>query len=419
MATVRWTGKSVAVAQVEDGSITAYDAATTYKITINGVEVSVIAAGSANQTAADLVTAATASTHPYFTNVTWTNPSAANITATAGTAGVPFDATLSATGGTGTVSNFSTTTASSGPNHWDDANNWDGGTLPGAADDVVIENSDSNIIFGLDTITAALNSVIIRKSFTGRIGLDSFRFSLGGTLTDGDAVEYREDYLKIDVATIEIGQQVGPGTPAGSGRIKIDNIKAGSSIMTVFDTASGAVESFQPAIRYKAANAGADVTVLSAPAGVGIGKEFVGETSTVGDVTLRTEDSADKVYIGSGVTWTNYTQFGGTAVIDSAGTPTLVKVTGGDLEVNGDFTITTLTNDGGVIVDNHIKTAGNSVTTCNNTSGTLDLNQSNDARTIATLVQGRDAILIVDPNVVTVTTFTRPSDPYQLVTETV
>lgn len=419
MATIRWTGKSVAVAQVDDGSITAYDAASTYKITINGVEVSSTAAGSANLAAAALVAAAGASTHPYFSSVSWSNPSAANITATAGTAGVPFTATLSVTGGTGTVSNFSNTTASSGPNHWDDADNWEGGVLPGAGDDVVIENSDSQINYGLDTITAALTSITVLRTFTGRIGLDSVKFSLGGTVTSADAVEYREDYLKVDVTTINLGQQIGPGTPAGSARIKINNTKAGASTLTVHGTANAASESFLPAVRYVAANASADVTVLSAPGGVGVGKDFNGETATVGDITFRAQNASDRMYVGSGVTYTNYEQFGGQAIIDAAATVTAVDVSGGSLEMNGDYTVTTLNNDGGEIVDNHLKSAGNAITTLNNNSGTFDLNQSNDARTVATLNQGRDATLIIDPNVVTVTTFNRPSDPYQMETSTV
>lgn len=419
MATKRWTGKSIAVSQVEDGAILTFDAATTYKLTIGGIVVSVLGNTNVNTTAADLITAAAASTHPYFTAITWTNPAApsATITATATTTGVPFTATLTATGGTGTVTAFSVTTASTGPQHWDDANNWDTGTLPGAADDVIIEDSTSEILYGIDVITAGLDSIKIFQSFSGKIGLDSLRFSTGLNSSNANAVEYREDYLKIDVDDIQIGQQIGPGNPAGSPRIKIDNINAAASLMTVFNTGSGSSESNLPAVRYKSNHANADVTLLSAPAGVGIGKDFDGETSLNGDITVRASSSADRLFIGQGVTYTNYTQFDGNCIIDSAATLTLVKATGGELEIFGDFTITTLTNDGSTVTDNHIKTGGDAVTTMNNTTGSMDLNQSNNARTIGTLNQGREATLLIDPNVVTVTTFVKPSDPYQLDTQ--
>ena len=417
MATIRWTGTGVAVAQVDDAAIATYDAATTYKLTIGNIVVSVPGNTDVATTAANLVAAAAASAHPYFTAVSWANPSAGNITATASTAGVPFTATLTASGGTGTVTAFSNTTPSSGPSHWDDATNWDGGVIPGAGDSVVVESSSSNILYGLDQVTGALQNVSIFKTFTGRIGLNSLKFSLGGTTETSAAVEYRPDYMTISAANIEIGKQVGPGSPAGSARIKIDNTKTSASLLTVFGTASGSIDSFLPAMRYKAAHANADVTVMSAAGGVGVGKEFNGEVSTNGDITLRTTNSSDKIYIGPGVTYSNYTQFGGTAIIDAASTLTLVKATGGDLEIDGDFTITTMTNDGSTVVDNHKKTSGNSVTTLNNTSGSYDLNSSNDARTIATLNQGRAATLLIDPNVVTVTTFNNPGDPYQVETQ--
>ena len=87
--------------------------------------------------------------------------------------------------------------------------------------------------------------------------------------------------------------------------------------------------------------------------------------------------------------------------------------------MNGDYTVTTVTNDGGDVVDNHVKTSAAAITTLNNTSGTYDLNQSNEARTITTLNQGRDASISIDPNVVTVTTFNNPSDPYEMVTQSI
>jgi len=273
----------------------------------------------------------------------------------------------------------------------------------------VIENSSSNILYGLSTITAALASIVVPKTFTGRIGLDAASFSTGGTATDSDAAEYRDTYLEVDVASIELGQQTGPGSPAGSPRIKISNTKAGASVLTVYDTNSSSSESFLPAVRYHADNAAADVNVIEAPGGVGIGMDYDGETATVGDVVLKSTSTSDRLFIGSGVTWTNYTQYGGSAVIDGAADVTSINAWSGDLEINGDFGCTTLTNNGCEIVDNHVKTAGNAVTTINNNSGSLDLDRSTNERTIATLNQGDSATLILDPNVVTVTSYNNPS----------
>lgn len=70
MATRTWLGTAAAVAQVSTVQVTAYDAATTYKLTVNGNVISTIAAGSVNATATALAAAWNLSTVPEFTGVT-------------------------------------------------------------------------------------------------------------------------------------------------------------------------------------------------------------------------------------------------------------------------------------------------------------------------------------------------------------
>lgn len=418
MATIRWEGQSQAVAQVDTGSVDTFDAATTYSVTINGVVVSVTGDTDVPTTATNLVAALTAETHPYFSTITWANPSSGTITATANVAGFPFSATLSAAGGTGTVTNFSNTTANAGPLVWDDPDNWVGGALPGASDDVVVENFGGDIWFGLDGITAALGVVEFLKTFTGKVGLNSIAFATDVSSEDTSAPEYRTDYLEISADEIHVGQQTGPGTPSGTQRAKIDNTKAGSSVFTCHATAPSSSELGFPAIRYKANNAGADVIVLSAQGGIGIGKEFESETALIGDIDMRSTAAADKVFVGDGVTFSNFIQAGGTNIISAAATVTSVRATGGALTTTGDFTITTLTNDGAEIFANHKKTAGNAITTANNNSGTLDGTGSGESRTWSTVVQSAAATLVVDPLVLTISTLTLPTaDRFELTTQ--
>ena len=54
MAVKNLIGKAVDVKQVTTAQITNYDAATTYKITINGIVVSVVGNTNVNTTASDL-----------------------------------------------------------------------------------------------------------------------------------------------------------------------------------------------------------------------------------------------------------------------------------------------------------------------------------------------------------------------------
>ena len=105
-ATLYWIGGADAVSQVATTQITAFDAATTYKVTIGGITVSVAGDTDADTTAAALKAALSGSDHPYFTAITWT-VATDTITGTAATAGVPFVFSTSATGGTGTISAYS------------------------------------------------------------------------------------------------------------------------------------------------------------------------------------------------------------------------------------------------------------------------------------------------------------------------
>src|SRR5438067_3371208 len=117
MGQKRWKGTAASVAQVTTVTVGTYDAATTYKVTINGKTVSQVGTGGTNATtAAALQALLAASAEPEFTEVTWTVASNV-VTATAATKGKPFTLTTAVSGGTGTISQ-ATPTASSGPNDY-------------------------------------------------------------------------------------------------------------------------------------------------------------------------------------------------------------------------------------------------------------------------------------------------------------
>lgn len=409
MATKYWIGNSTAVAQVASGTIDSVDATpanNTFTVTIGGVAISAVGDTDVATTATNLRASLNASTHPYFSTITWSG-AAGTITGTADTAGVPFTAALTETGaGTGSVTDFSDTTASTGPCHWDDADNWNGGTAPVAADNLVIENSSGNICYGLND-TTDYGDVKIKKSFTGKIGLDITVFSTAadGTSPDTTKPEYREDYLVIGADRIEIGEAPSIGSPAGSSRIKIDNDKAGASNLIVLDTSTSA-DGTLPAMRYKAANASADVFVRKGLVGIAVDDPTA--TTTVGDVVCSASSTQTKMQIGEGVTLTNFTQDGGSNLLKAAATITKVEVNGGVLVTEGDYTVTTLEQNAGTTTANHIKTAGTEITTCNLKGGTLDMTGSNEARTIGTL-NPDGGTLKMDDAIVTVSTWNEPS----------
>lgn len=388
MATVKWRGGVVAVAQVSAGSIDTFDAASTYTVTIGGYAISVAGDTNTATTAANLVSALNGSTHPYFAAVTWAVPSGSTVRGTGDVAGAPFLAALTVTGGTGTVTDFADTTACTGPHHASAAANWSGGALPASADLVIVDSGPS-ILYGLDAFSAtALARVSVRQGFTSKIGLEASQFatSLDGETTDSEVPEYRDSYLEITADEVVVGEHIGPGSPSGSPRVCLDQKKAGASVLDVLNTSTTAVNS-RPAVRYKAAHASADVLVKFAPGGVGVAVE-PGDTSTVGDVWVGDDSTASALYLGEGVTVTTVEVHGGQSRLAAAATVTSVTCNGGELEITGyDYLITTLNVHGGTVTDTHENTGGAEWTTINLYGGKLllPLASADTARAYTTL----------------------------------
>jgi len=416
MATTYWKPKAVAIAQVSTAQITANDTATTYKLTVNGITVSTAGnAGGVNDTASDLADAWNAATSSYFTGVT-ASSATDTVTLTADTAGLPFTVTSSVTGGTGTIGAVATGTSATGPYHWDNASNWSGGAVPVNSDDVIISDTDISLLYGLNQSSVALASLTINKSFTGLIGLDSRALTTAadGETTDSSVPEYRDTYLQIGTAILDIGEHQGQDNPAGSTRIMLD-LGATACQINVFDTAQTSADAGRPCTRLLANNSSTDIFVRKAIGGIGFAVDEPDETSTIGDVTITDRSSSTRFQTTAGVTFTNWTQSGGQNVMNGAATVTALDVTGGTLRTEGDYTITTINLDGGTINCNHIKTAGNAITTLNLSGGVIDGNGNGEARTWATVNMTLPGGAIrADGNVVTITTLNEPADRYSL-----
>ena len=357
MATREWLGRAKARAEVQTIQVTAYDAATTYIITVNGKSVTAIAAGSVNATATALASAWNAATEAEFAEIT-ASANTDTVTLTHDTAGVPFTVTTDESGGTGTIGNPSTTTAATGPNHWDDASNWSGGAVPVNSDDVYVA-SPVAILYGLDQSAVTLASLTIAASFTETIGLPKTRFS-GYT-------EYRDDYLQISASTVKIG--VGEGQ--GSGRIKL-NLGSVQAAIEVRKSAASA-ETGTPAILLLGTNAS---NVLDVQGGSSVGlAAFSGEVSTVATLTAVAGAS---VYCGEGCTLTTV-RGDGSITLNSAATTVTVSA-GGVLVMNGSGAVTTLNvKEDGLC---YYRSSG-TVTTANIT-GAVDCSTDASSRTFTT-----------------------------------
>lgn len=419
MATLYWLGDADAVAQVSSASIDSVDATpanNTFHVTIGDEVISQVGTTDAATTAAALVALLNASTHPYFSGITWTNPSGGTITGTADTAGVPFVAALTETGaGTGAVTDFSDDTASAGPADLSTAENWSTGSLPTAGDTIIFDRLGSSVAYNLDALSGVgtLAHVQIRQSFTGEIGLRHSYFATtaaASTYSTTRATEYREQYLRLAASRVTIGGHAGPGAPVGSTMIKVRNTLAGANILNVDNTAAASAETGVPAVMYLAAHADADVYVRAAPGGVGIGMGEPDETATIGDVHL-----VDGILsIGRGVTWTSLTQYDGTAKVTAAATVSAITIRGGDVHTDGDFALTAATIDGaGALHVGHRNSGGAEIGTCTANGGTLDCQVSAEAMTISALAVSAGATVRLGAHV-TVTGLTLGTGYYSL-----
>ena len=347
MATTRWIGQAQAVAQVDTVTIAnTWAQNDTATLTINGKDL-VITIGTlvtTDQVATTIkqawenetLTDTSASYTPAdggqdfaeHSEITAT-VAASVVTLTHDTLGVPFTLTVTeATAGTGTATE-ATATAATGPNFWDNIDNWDTGAKPTAADDVVIDDTSVSILYAL-TEVLTVPTLTIGSGFTGTIGLPK--------TNPAGYLEYREDYLTISFTTITIGgDNIGQIGGNGSSRIKID-VGAVQTAVVVNSTGAGIEQGLEPVLLL-GTHADNTIDVLDGSVGVAV---FSGETSTF--KTTRVE--AGFLRFGEGVTLDGV----GSTLINESGTVlvfdnNLLTVTnsGGTIFINGSATITTLT----------------------------------------------------------------------------
>lgn len=417
MASKIWQGQAAAVAQADKIAVSAYDVATQYRLTVNGeIITSTSGAGSAANTVAALVSGWNAATGNAYARAITAAVSGTDVRLTADIAGNPFTVAGAVSGGTGTMGSATGVISNASPNDWNNVKNWSPTGVPVSTDDVIFRDNASDVLWGLDQASVDLDELVIEQTYTGRIGLNVRAFVTGaaGAETD-DRPEYRETsggYLDIGWTTCRIGENQGSEIPVGSGRLKLDNDKAGASTTEVFNTAGVSVDTDMPAVRLLLNHASANLLVRTAPGGVGVAVDVPGETATMGDVEISDDSLASRVSLGIGVTLGEWKQQGGQNVLRAAAGVTGVLVLGGDLDTEGaGYRITDMEVRGGTCRPNHTPTGGDAITTVNIAGGLVDGTRSRAARTWGTVNLLRaGANLTRDNDVVTITTLNGPTD---------
>lgn len=376
MSTKIFLGSAAAIKKVVTctvgGTILATDL---FKISFaNGKQLTVVAGSTVAATVATTIVAAinalTSALYPEFKEFTIVDILDGTFTCTSSLAGRDFSFTLTTTlaGGGASSGTFTqaVTVANAGPNDWSTPANWSGGTIPGymgASDDVILQDCDQPILYGLNQSGVTLTSLTRRNSFTGYIGLPI-------TNTDGTPYpEYRDTYLQIGATTIDDW--------GGSGRCKI-NVGSVTCTLNVhyFDTA---VEDGIPSLCWKGTSASNVVNITCGDVGIGF---FGGETATI--ATLNISNSNDltdaTVRCGTGVTLTTVNNNGGLLYVDTTAASLALIQQAGDTVISGTGHTVTMSVLGGYVRYNTTATIG--AGSVIGTYGLLDLRGDTRAKAV-------------------------------------
>lgn len=314
MATKVYTGQALPVAQITTITIGgAVAAGNTVSVTINRRtatataetgDTTALLASRLYQAIQAIVSAGTA---PEFNEISWSDPggTASAFTATSLTAGTPFTLTESATGGGATISQTATQ-AATGPNHVDNAANWDTNSLPVATNDIIFPPGCPDYLYGLSSLDSIAFGTIY---FYG--GSGGFPDRTGNDTDPNSYYQYRTKHLSIQSATaIEIGN--GVSSPEYL-RLKISGAVS-TPIRIQSRGASSSAETFELSAAAGTAHA------ISLMAGVVKFAPSTGEVIEISTLRVGTEgpegsfgatDTDPRVTLGVGATITTARVYGG------------------------------------------------------------------------------------------------------------
>ena len=222
-------------------------------------------------------------------------------------------------------------TAPTGPNYWNEPENWTLGTAPANSEDVVLRG-EVDIKFGLSNAAINPAKLIADANYTGEVGLPRWN-SLG-------YYEYRDTALRLCTdgsgpasMTIEVGEGDGEGSP-------LFRLNTGNKLVYGFVKKTGSSsEANQPAFNWIGTHASSEWDVLRGDVGIAA---FPGEVATFVTLRMSAIDSVEsdaQVVVGSGVTAGSITKSGGSLLLQCAST-SLIQYAGDTTIVgSGDQTV--------------------------------------------------------------------------------
>lgn len=344
-----------------------------YSVKRNGKTVSfTVASGTAASVATGLFTllsaAATtdASGEAEFTEYTWTNPSGGVLKATAKTSGIPADFTVTKSGevGTGDIAAVHTTTAT-GPENWNDANNWDGAAIPTDSDTANVNLDLGSIKYGLDQTGIALTALNITSSQNTQNVLGLPKINATGNYTEDrpQALLIGATNIKVDCNSTLINLNIeGDATlearRTGNGQERPALLVQGGDTASVFEIDNGslglAIYDGETATA-ATVRVGQNGKLTTGPGATTATITSVGSLDLSGTFTTLNHGGTNPAIIRGTPAATTITGTGGTIDARFGGTLTNLSLRNCTLDKSNDLTPLTITNTtlypGGKIID--------------------------------------------------------------------
>lgn len=404
MAQKTFRGDAIALKQQEDRTLSGtWEAVDKVNIAVGGKTVTIVVGSTSISTIIDNVVAAfnalDTGIYPDFAGeFTASKDGTTTLRFEADTAGVPFTVTVTVTdvnvaADPPAISAATVNQASKGPNHYDDATNWDPAGVPANGDDIDIARSNVSILYGLDQSAVTPNTVEMPASYSGLVGNKDFN--------DSGYWEYRTKQLTF--AAVTNGWKIGHGPGPGSSRIRAKVTAGGGGTATTFDIAGSAQPEVE-GIKSIQIETGAAANVVNITKGsVEVaGQDGQSATLTTLRVGYQQNQASDAdVLTGEGCVLTTIEKSGG-RLETNANITTLNQTEGaaGDTLIQAGA-LTTLTGRGGRVIYNSTGALATA-----NLGGTVLLDFSQDPRpktiTNPVEVSSQDAHVYDPHNVVNV-----------------
>lgn len=285
------------------------------------------------------------------------------------TDGQDFDLSVDKSSTSGTVA-VTTTVTGTGPHHFGNADNWDGG-VPADADDIVFDHrSAADLKYDLAQSAITPASVTITEGFAHEIGLPD----INADDTTYKYNEYRDTHLVLGNAADATNMVVSINAPQ-SRRIRISN-GTGQVTGTVTDTSTRRWEPHVPVMTWIGTHADNVWNVTKGDVGLGFAEDDTATVDVLRQGWIENQNGDAKVVCGPGVTLGTIDKSGGSLTV--ASNVTTLTQNGGETTVLAGA-VTTAEIDAGSL---KYRSAGTVTNLVVGAKGILDCRQDMRARTV-------------------------------------